>query len=272
MPPGDEAVLRHVLAHEAAALDLDGLAVVLLRLFGHVAVPDGEVAVLDLDDRGVKVERQRIFNVVVHDLAVGVFIRDVAPAGDGADDAVHLHAVHTVVVAVEHDELGALELVHRELAHIRVVAQKRRRVAKQEFLRDRPALRQVAVERVEHPHAVVLHEHALGLDLVLQRLQVLDREVGLLVDVAHIDVPGAELVRLVDFLALFTQQQQRALALVKAVVLERLLDEFRLAGLQKAGEQVYRQIRRLLFRVSQCGTAPSVHPRPGATRSRTRGR
>ena len=186
---------------------------------------------------------------------------------DDEDEHEHHHHHHD-----DDDELGTLELVHHELAHVRVVAQKRRRVAKQELLRDRPALRQVAVERVEHPHAVELHKHTLGADLVLQRLQVFDREVGLLVNVAHKDVAGAELVRLIDLLALFAQQQQRALALVEAAVLERLLDEFRLAGFQKAGEQVYRQIRCLLFRVSQCGTAPSVHPRPGATRSRTRGR
>ena len=272
MPAGDEAALRHVLAHEAAALDLDGLAVVFLWLLGHVAVPDGEVAVLDLDDRRIDVKRQRVLDVVIDDLAVGVFIRDVAPAGDGADDAVHLHAIHAVVVAVEHDELGTLELVDRELAHIRIVAHERRRIAEEKLLRDRPVFRQVAIERVEHPHAVILHEHALGVQLVLQREQIVAREVGLLVDVAHVDISGAESVRLIDLLAVLAQQQQRALALVEAVVLERLLNELRLAGLEEAGEEVDRNVRRLLFFISQCGTAPSAHPPPDANRSRTRGR
>ena len=207
MPPGDEAALRHVLAHEAAALDLDGLAVVFLRFLGHVAVPEGKVAVLDLDDRCVDVKRQRVFDVVIDDLAVGVLIRDVTAAGDGADDAVHLHAIHVVVVAVEHDKLGALELIDRELAHIRIVAHERRRIAEEKLLRDRPVFRQVAVERVEHPHTVVLHEHALGVQLVLQREQIVARELGLLVDIAHIDISGAESVRLVDLLAVLAQQQ-----------------------------------------------------------------
>ena len=110
------------------------------------------------------------------------------------------------------------------------------------------------------------------MQLILQREQIVAREVGLLVDIAHIDISGAESVRLVDLLTVLAQQQQRALTFVEAVVLERLLNELRFTGLEEAGEEVDRNVRRLLFFISQCGTAPSAHPPPDANRSRTRGR
>ena len=47
-----------------------------------------------------------------------------------------------------------------------------------------------------------------------------------------------ELVGRVFLLALLADQQQRALAVAEALVLQGLLDELRLAGLEKAGKQI----------------------------------
>lgn len=61
-------------------LEAHGLPLVLLHLFGDVAVPQGVVLVLDLDDRGVQVEGQGVFDLVVLHLAVGVLKGDLRPA------------------------------------------------------------------------------------------------------------------------------------------------------------------------------------------------
>ena len=63
-------------------------------------------------------------------------------------------------------------------------------------------------------------------------------ELALVLDRADENAFVRELIGLVFLLALLADEQQRALAVAEAPVLERLLDEFRLARLQKAGEKV----------------------------------
>ena len=61
-------------------LELDGLALILVGLFGDIAVKQRVVLVLDLYDRRIDIKRQRVFDIVLLCRAVGVFIKDVDAA------------------------------------------------------------------------------------------------------------------------------------------------------------------------------------------------
>lgn len=160
------------------------------------------------------------------------------PAGRAAHDLVELHLVHLRLEAVEHDELRALHLVIAELAHVGVVGEEGARVREHELLRHEPVLRQRAVERVEHPHAVVLDHDALRARGLEPGREVLRRELALLLHGLELHAVAGKLLGLVFLYALLADQQQRRLAVVEALVLKRLLYEFRLSGLEKAGEKV----------------------------------
>ena len=90
-------------------------------------------------------------------------------------------------------------------------------------------------------HAVELNDHALGVVFLLQPGQHLRVQLVVVQDLL-IDLLVRVSGYVVFLLALLKDQQQRPLAGVEALVLERLLDEFRLAGLQKAREDVHGDI------------------------------
>lgn len=77
----EEHARLHARVHGCKALILDDLAVVLLRIFGKVTVPQRVIAVFNLYDRRVDVKRQRIFDLVVFDVAVRVLVGDVPGGG-----------------------------------------------------------------------------------------------------------------------------------------------------------------------------------------------
>ena len=254
MAADDEGVVGHLLAHERAALEAHGLVLVLLRLLRHISIPLGIIVVADLDDVRVQVEGQGIHDVVILHLPADVLIGDIRPARCGADDLVELHLVHGAVEPVEHHKLTALELIVDELAHVGVVGNERARVGEHKLLIHHPALRHRAVQRVQQPHAVIFDHDARGLRLIKEAFKRLG--VQLLLRVYHADknVLVGELVGRVFLLALLAHQQQRPFAVAEAPVLKRLLNELRLAALQKAREKIYGHI----FSVTQPQTAPSA--------------
>lgn len=77
----EEHARLHARVHGCKALILDDLAVVLLRIFGKVTVPQRVIAVFNLYNRRVDVKRQRIFDLVVFDVAVRVLVGDVPGGG-----------------------------------------------------------------------------------------------------------------------------------------------------------------------------------------------
>ena len=149
-----------------------------------------------------------------------------------------LHLVDGGAIAVEDDELAALQLVIDQLAHIVVVGDEAARVGEHELLVDDPVFRHGVIEQVQHPHAIILDHHALGVHVVQPLGQVFAGQLAFIVQHMHVYTLVRELVGRVFLLALLADQQQRALAVAEALVLQGLLDEFRLAGLKKAGEQI----------------------------------
>ena len=158
------------------------------------------------------------------------------------------HAVNGVIVAVEHHELGAFELVVHEVAHIGIVAFKGAGVGEQKLLIHHPHFRQRLIKIVEHPHAVILDNDTLAVCLLKPLAQVGAIKLLGLLDDLYKHILAGKLVGGVLLLALLADYQQRALAGVKALVLKRLLNKLRLAAFQKARKQEYGYI----FNFTQC--------------------
>ena len=204
MAAHDKGLFRQLFPHQGPALEAHGLALVLLGLFGHVPVPLGIVVVPDLHNGGVQVEGQGVLNVVILHLAAHIFIGDIAAAGDGPDDFVVLHFVHGAVEAVEHHQLAAFQLVVHQLAHIAVVAEESGGIGKQKLLIHHPALGHGAVEQVQHPHAVILDDHPLGLCFADPAAEIFAGELALLLHNADKHALVRELVGGVFLLPLLT--------------------------------------------------------------------
>ena len=77
--------------------------------------------------------------------------------------------------------------------------------------------------------------------LFLQRVQLLRRDL-LLLDLLEIDAGVGVGGAVVLLAALFADQKQGPGAVVKALVLKRLLDEFCLTGFDKPGEDIDRNL------------------------------
>ena len=153
-----------------------------------------------------------------------------------------LHFVLFGLGAVENDHFAAFQLVHRQLAHIGIVAEEGGSVGKANLLIDDPVLGHIVIQVIQHPHAVVFQHHPLGVVLHLQLGQIIGVQLAFVLQ--HLDehIGRGKQVGVVLLHALFAQQQQGALAGVEALVFQRLLNELGLTGLQKAGKQIDRQI------------------------------
>ena len=268
MPAHHEAALGELAPLESAAFELHGLALVLFGLLGHIPIPEGVVLVIDLDHRRVHVEGQGVLDIVVDHLAVCVLIGDVRAAGSTPDDLMEGHLVHIGLEAVENHQLAALELVIDQLAHVAVVAEEGGGVGKHELLVHSPVFRHGLVQQVQHPHAVILHHDPLCPGIVEPGLQVLLVEVRLVLHHGQHHIGVGKLLGGVFLLTLLTDQQQGALAVAEALVLQRLLDELGLARLQEARKQIYGHIAILIHRQ----TTPSGRPPGCGNRSRRNGR
>ena len=108
-----------VYCHDAT--ERNRLAVILLRVFHNVPVPQSEVCVCQADHRCVNIERQRIFDLVVFYVVVCVFIGDVCPAADATHQLMEFHLVHVLGETVEYHQFTGVQLVHYQTTHIGVI-------------------------------------------------------------------------------------------------------------------------------------------------------
>ena len=200
---------------------------------------------MDVDDRGVHVEGQRVGDVVIGHAAVLELVGDVAFAGSLTHQLVQLLPGLVVVHgfgAVEHDQLTAGDLVQQQAAHgvVAGVGQGGGAVGGGDALVHQPVFRQGIGQLLQQPHAVVLDDHAACAGFLFQLGQVLRVHLCLVLD--HLDghTGEGELLGVVLFFALFADQQQGLVAGVEVGVLKGLLNEFGLAAFQKAHKQVDR--------------------------------
>ena len=82
----------------------------------YIPVEQRIVVVCNLNDRGVDVKWQRVFDIVKLRGAVGVVVDNVHPAVNGTGQLVQRHDVHFRIHAVKHHHLTAGELVHHFFA------------------------------------------------------------------------------------------------------------------------------------------------------------
>ena len=161
-----------------------------------------------------------------------------------------LHLIHLVdVEPVEDHQLADIDLIHHERTHIGIVVQEGVRIHEAHRLVYRPLHRQPLEQVIDRPHAVVLEHHAHRTGFLQDLPQVCLVEVLLLRNdlLHHVLACPAGRVKFLD--ALLADEQQRALTVVEALILERLLDELGLAALQEAEEQIYRNVLdRLIHR------------------------
>ena len=164
--------------------------------------------------------------------------------------------VQTGLGPVEDDHLAALELVHHELAHIGVVGEEGVGVGKADLLVDDPVLGHILVEIVQQPHPVVFHHAALHIVGHLELGQMVGVELGGVLQDLDEDIFPGELVGGIFLHPLLAEEEEGPLPGVEALVLQGLLDEAGLPGLEKAGEQVNRDLH-----ISLPGRAPPEHAR-----------
>ena len=262
---------KHALLLAAQTRDLplerDRLSVVFLRLFGDVAVEQGVILVLDLDDARVDVERQRVDDLVELACAVGVFVHNIDLPVDRPGDLVERHDVRSRRHPVEHDQLRTHQLVHDQLAHIGIITLECLRISKHDLLRDHPRIRRLHVEVCRLMHAVQLGHDALGVVFPAQPLEKFRAEL-VIVRRLKIDILARVTGEVIFLLALFEHEQERLLAGVEARIFQRLLNEFRLAGLQKAGEDIHWDLLHRLLLSAPCRTARPRPVRSASSRSR----
>ena len=227
----------------------DRLAVIFLRVIHAVHVPYTEELLGDLNDRRVHVEGQRVGDVVIGDTAVLELVGDVAAAAGLAHQLVDELAALVVVDslgAVDDQQFTAAQLVQQQAAHGAVarVGLDGRTVGGGQALVDEPVVGQGVVQLLNEPHTVVLDDDAATAGLLFERGQVLGGQLALILDLGNVHAAEGELGRVVLDLALLADQQQGLVAGVEVGVLHRFLNEFRLAALQLADEEIYGDLFR----------------------------
>ena len=227
----------------------DRLAVIFLRVVHAVHVPYTEELLGDLNDRRVHVEGQRVGDIVIGDAAVLELVGDVAAAAGLAHQLVDELAALVVVDslgAVDDQQLTAAQLVQQQAAHGAVarVGLDGRTVGGGQALVDEPVVGQGVVQLLNEPHTVVLDDDAAAAGLLFERGQVLGGQLALILDLGNVHAAEGELGRVVLDLALLADQQQGLVAGVEVGVLHRFLNEFRLAALQLADEEIYGDLFR----------------------------
>ena len=246
-PTGHEAVLAGAVGLADLREELDGLARVLLRLVLTVHIPDAEILVRDVDDRSVDVKGQRVGDVVVGHAAVLELIGDVALAGGLTHQLVQLLTGSVVVDgfgAVEDDQLAAGDLVQHQRAHgvVAGIGQGGGAVGGGDALVDDPVLGQVVCQILQHPHTVVLDDHAACIGLLGQLGEVLGVQLSLVLEVVEGHAGEGELLLIIFLFALLADQQKGLVAGVEVGVFKGLLNELGLAALEEAHKQVYRDL------------------------------
>ena len=252
---------------------MDQFAVVALRMVHHIHIPDAEIVVRDVDDLLIKVEGALVAGEVVLAGAVHIFQIDVRPAVHHPEIPLPQAVPQLRGAAVEHQHIRIGDLLHHQLAHVLGVDVEGGSLHKGHDLIQHPVGRQdVPVKAFHLPHTVVLDEYLLGFILLLPRLQLGALQVCFLLygDNGHV-VQGSGVVLLLALLA----ADQQGPVLAGEAVLQNAVDEIGFAGVQKAGDQINRNICHsrvdslpLDYRpnssasLSSFSSAPMTHRRP----------
>ena len=237
MPPDDDGALLHLAVDGDEPLEGDHFPVVFSHLFHEIAVKEGIIPVLDLDDFGVDIVRERIFDLVVFRPPARIFEDDARPSRSPAHDLVELLFGELVVEAVEDDHIGIRDLVIDELPHVLVVGKEGGRIEEGHHLRDEPAVWHGVEELLKLPHPVVFEDDAVGAVLLNESGKVLAVQ-PLFVHFFDGKVLHGKAGRIVLLHSLFADKKEGAFSGIEALILHRFLNECRLARLQKAEEQV----------------------------------
>ena len=230
------------MAHDELHVHL--LAVPAVGVIHRVDVPHAVVVVGNVNELRRHVERTLVAGEIILAVAVVVLKVDVRAAVDHAQVARAQRSLQLLRAAVEHQHVRVRDLLHHQLPHVLHEQLERRRVDKGHDLIEHPVGGQhVAVELFHLPHAVVLDEHLLRPVLLFQLLA--ERERQLLLVVHGHDRHVVERLLLVLLVALLAADEQR-LILAGEAVLQNAVDEIRLAGVQKTGDQINRNIHTIV--------------------------
>ena len=257
MPAHGERTFLHPVAACDDPRELHGLSVVFRRFLRQIPVKQRVVPVLDLHDRRIDVKRKRIFDLIVQDLSVFVFVCDLDPARHAAHDLVQRHLVDVVAVAVEHHELCNGKLIVDEAAHIVVEHFERSRVCEHERLIHRPCFRQRHQKVLHHPHAVVFHDDTFRAVLPADLLQCRGIDLGRILQRMQVYIRIGETGGIVFLFPFLAYQKQRPLARVETFILQRFLYELCLPGVQESEKQIDRDLLGILL----------IHQSPNTSRT-----
>ena len=233
----DARVLLGV-AHDK--LHVDHLARPAVRVIHHVHIPHTEVVIRHVDQVLAQVEGALVAGEVVLAGAVLHLQVNVSPTVHHPKVPLPQGVPQLRRTAVEHQHVRVGDFLHHQLAHILGVHLKGGGVDEGHDLVQHPVGGQnLPVQPLHLPHAVVLDQHLFGVVLFLQLLQVGALQVLLVLngDDRHV----VQSVFLVLLLALFAAEQQGGI-LAGEAVLQDAVDEIGLAGIQKAGHQINRNV------------------------------
>ena len=164
-PTGGKHAILFPAKHGYLCLKAYSLAVILLRLFRNVPIPQCVILILDLNNRRIDVEGQRILDIVKGSGAVSIIVKDIHSAICGPSDLMEGHGVSARLQAVEYHHLGAHQLVHHQIAHIGVISHESSGVREHDLLGHDPVLREAGIEVAHHLHTVQLRNDTLSLIL-----------------------------------------------------------------------------------------------------------
>ena len=172
--------------------------------------------------------------------AVLVFQIDIGPAVHHPQVAAAELGPQLLVAVVEDQHIGVADLLHHQLAHILYIHLEASGVHQTHDLVEDPVGRQaISVQRLDHPHTVILDDDLLGPVLLLQLLEQLRSQLTLLVH--RVGKHIAQHTGVVLQLPLLAADQQGTILLGKAVP-EDTVDEAGFAGIQKTGDEIDRNI------------------------------
>ena len=192
-----------------------------------------------------QVKRHHILGDILLAGAVLVLQIDVCPAVGHAQIFGPQLGAELFVAAVEDKHIGVGHLLHHQLPHVFQVRLKGVGVHEADDLIQHPVSRQrLAVQRLHHPHAVVLYNDLLGLILLLQLFQQLDGQLSLILHgVGEHIVQRLGIVLLLAFLA----ANEQSAVLGGKTVPENAVNKFCFAGVQKSGDEIYGNIHTCSF-------------------------
>ena len=222
----------------------------------HVHIPDAVVVVRHIQLAAGQVEGGHLRRHILLTGAVGVLQIDIGAAVHHPQVAAAQLGAELLVAAVEDQQVGVGDLLHHQLPHVPHIRLKGVGVYQtHDLIQDPVGGQPLPVQRLDLPHTVVLDDDLLGTVLLFQLLEKLRRHLLRLVD--GVGEYVAQHLGVVGRLALLAAQQQRPV-LGGEAVLQNAVDKAGLAGVQKAGDEVNRNIHTVYLASYRPNSAASL--------------